>query len=88
MLSIPVALGSAELMEFGATVPWLLGNQHLERVNFWISVSQRICGWRMDFFLFHGVLVFGSWLHEERISPPGLKLCQKCLFAFAAVLPV
>lgn len=62
MLPTPVALGSAETMEFEAIVPWLLGNQHFERVHFWITQCPR--GWRMIFspgaFLLPGVLVFGS----------------------------
>lgn len=93
VLSIPVALGSAEMMEFEAVIPWSLGNQHFERVNFWIAQCPRgfVAGewiFSLRAFLLHEVLVFGSWLLKERISPPALGLCQKCLFAFAAVLPV
>lgn len=93
MLSIPVALGSPGMMELEAEVPWLLGNQRFERVNFWITWCPRgfLAGewiFSLGVFLLHEMLVFGSWLLRKGISLPALKLCQKCLFAFAAVLPV
>lgn len=78
------SLDSAESVELEAIVPWLLGINILKGLVFGsLSVPGDL--WLEDgldlswLFSYMGRWCLALWLHEARISPTDLKLCQKCL---------
>lgn len=78
------SLDSAKSVELEAIVPWLLGINILKGLVFGsLSVPGDL--WLEDgldlswLFSYMGCWCLALWLHEARISPTDLKLCQKCL---------